>query len=49
VGGTLIPSNPRFNLSRAIAINRVGQILCNTKAQNGVMVSKEHAALFTPK
>jgi probable HAF family extracellular repeat protein len=46
---TLIPTNSGFNLSRAIAINNAGQILCNTKTQNGVMVSHEHAVLLTPK
>jgi probable HAF family extracellular repeat protein len=46
---TLIPTNSGFNLSRAIAINDAGQILCNTKTQNGVMVSNQHAVLLTPK
>lgn len=46
---TLIPTNSGFNLSRAIAINDAGQILCNTKTQNGVLVSNEHAVLLTPK
>jgi probable HAF family extracellular repeat protein len=46
---TLIPTNSGFNLSRAIAINDAGQILCNTKTQSGVTVSKEHAVLLTPK
>jgi len=46
---TLIPTNSGFNLSRAIAINEAGQILCNTKTQSGVTVSNEHAVLLTPK
>jgi len=46
---TLIPPNSGFNLIRPIAINDVGQILCDTKTQNGVMVSNEHAVLLTPK
>ncbi len=46
---TLIPTNSGFNLSRAIAINDAGEILCNTKTQNGVMVSNERAVLLSPK
>ena len=45
----LIPGNSGFNLTRAIAINDAGQILCNTKTQIGVKVSNEHAVLLTPK
>jgi probable HAF family extracellular repeat protein len=46
---TLIPPNTGFNLSRAIAINDAGQILCNTKTQIGTVVSHQHAVLLTPK
>jgi hypothetical protein len=45
----LIPANSGFNLSRAIEINDAGQILCNTKTQNGVQVSNQHAVLLSPK
>jgi probable HAF family extracellular repeat protein len=46
---TLIPPNTGFNLSRAIAINDAGQILCNTKTQIGTRVSNQRAVLLTPK
>jgi len=46
---TLIPTNSGFNLARAIAMNDAGEILCNTKTQNGVKVSNQHAVLLTPK
>jgi probable HAF family extracellular repeat protein len=46
---TLIPPNTGFNLSRAIAINDAGQILCNTKTQIGTKVVNQHAVLLTPR
>jgi probable HAF family extracellular repeat protein len=45
----LIPGNSGFNLSRAIAINDAGQVLCNAKTQIGTKVSNQHAVLLTPK
>jgi hypothetical protein len=46
---TLIPTNSGFNLSRAIAINDAGQILCNAKTQTGVEVSNQRAVLLTAR